>query len=222
MSSHTPFPSRRCASIALVALATACAPDSVTAPKASTVSTPKLAIATSSVINLQLRALPPNPVLPPNPIYGWGNVQLRLGAQLDVGTSCLPPNPITPPPGTSVLSFCGKIFNEGGALYRGGGIYLMDGLGDTFAYPIASLNGAVPDQSCRRYEISGAVLVSDAVAADMIAHTTSYSVRFDGDVSSAATSIGGRFDGSAWGPVGSRPETDPYFAEKVCNVAITP
>lgn len=222
MSSHKPFASRSLAGIALVALAAACAPDSVTTPTTSTVSSPKLAIATSSVINLQLRALPPNPILPPSPIYGWGNVQLRLGAQLDVGTSCVPPNPITPQPGTSVVSFCGKIFNEGGAKYTGGGIYLMDGLGDSFAYPIASFNGAVPNDPCRRYEISGAVLVSDAVAADMVAHTTSYSVRFDGDVSSAATSIGGRFDGTAWGPVGSRPETDPYFAEKVCNVVITP
>ena len=204
------------------AAAAACAPDSVASPRSSTVSSPKLAIATSSVITLQLRSLPPNPVLPPNPIYGYGHLQVRLGAQLDVGTSCLPPNPILPQPGTTVVSLCGKIFNEGGARYTGGGIYLIDALGDSFAFLIASFNGAVPSDPCRRYEIAGAVVVPDAVAADMVANTTSYAVRFDGDVAGSTTSIGGRFDGSAWGPVGSRPETDPFFAEKVCAVAIEP
>ena len=62
----------------------------------------------------------------------------------------------------------------------------------------------------------------DAVASDMAAHTTTYSVLFDGDVGGSTTRIGGLLDGSAWGPVGQRPETDPYFAEKVCNVAVTP
>jgi hypothetical protein len=28
-------------------------------------------------------------------------------------------------------------------------------------------------------------------------------------------------NGAAWGPVGSRPETDPFFAEKVCSVTVT-
>jgi hypothetical protein len=209
---------------AVLAFATAaCTPDSVVAPDAPAASSPKLTIATvSSVINVQLRALPPNPILPPNLIYGWGNLQVRLGAQLDVGTSCLPPNPVTPQPGTSVVSICGKIFNEGGALYKGGGIYLTGGLGDTFNIPIAFFNGSIPNDPCRRYEIVGAVVVPDAVAADMIANTTSYAVQFDGDVGGTPTRIGGRFDGTAWGPVGSRPETDPFFAEKVCRVAVAP
>jgi hypothetical protein len=205
-----------------IAAAAACTPDSVAAPHASATSSPKLAIATSSVVNLQLRSLPPNPVLPPNPIYGYGHVQVRLGAQLDVGTSCLPPNPISPQPGTTIVSVCGKIFNEGGARYTGGGIYLIDAFGDSFATLIASFNGAVPSDPCRRYDIAGAIVVPDAVAADMVANTTSYAVRLDGTVANAATSIGGRFDGTAWGPVGSRPETDPFFAEKVCTVAIVP
>jgi len=39
---------------------------------------------------------------------------------------------------------------------------------------------------------------------------------------SGATRIGGVLDGSASGPVGERPATDPYFAEKVCAVSIAP
>lgn len=211
------------AGIAFAAFTTACTPDSVTTPDGPTVRAPSKAIGSlGSVINVQLRALPPNPIVPPNPIYGYGNLQIRLGAQLDVGTSCLPPNPVTPQPGSTIVSVCGKIFNEGGALYTGGGIYLTDPFGDTFAFPIASFNGAIPNDSCRRYELVGAVVVPDAVAADMVANTSSYAVRFDGAVAGTATSIGGRFDGTAWGPVGSRPETDPFFAEKVCNVGITP
>ena len=64
--------------------------------------------------------------------------------------------------------------------------------------------------------------VSDAIAADMVARPDLYQVRMDGAVNSDATQVGGRLDGSAWGPVGSRPETDPFFAEKVCSVALTP
>jgi len=223
MSSNTLLRLQSLAGIALAAVAAACSPDAIDNPDPPMVSTPQLAIATpSSVFTVQLRAVPPNPVVSPNPVFGYGHLQIRVGAQLDVGTSCVPPNPVTPQPGTSVVSICGKIFNEGGALYTGGGIYLTDLLGDSFATLIASFNGAVPNDSCRRYEIAGAVVVPDAVAADMIANTTSYAVRFDGAVAGAATRIGGRFDGTAWGPVGSRPETDPYFAEKVCNVAVTP
>jgi hypothetical protein len=70
------------------------------------------------------------------------------------------------------------------------------------------------------------VLVSDAVAADMIANTSSYAVRFDGAVGGSTTRIGGRFDGQAWGSVANPTDpfgpADPYFAEKVCNVAVTP
>ena len=116
---------------------------------------------------------------------------------------------------------CGKIFNEGGALYRGGGLYMLSPFGEGPGL-VASFNGSFPPSACRRYDIAGAVTVSDAIAADMVAHPDQYQTRMDGDVTSEATQIGGRLDGSAWGPVGSRPETDPYFAEKVCTIAITP
>jgi len=207
---------------ALAALAAACSPDAGTSPRTPAARTPDLALGpTQTVFTLQLRALPPNPILPPSPIFGYGHLQLRLGATLD--DTCLPPNPITPAPGTTLLSVCGKIFNEGGALYKGGSIYLFsDGLGDSNSLLITSFNNTMPNDACRRYEIGGVVAVSDAVAADMIAHTTSYAVLFDGDVGGSATRIGGRFDGSAWGPVGQRPETDPYFAEKVCSVSVAP
>ena len=208
--------------VALTALTAACSPDGGTAPNPSTVRTPALALAPSqTVITLQLRALPPNPVLPPSPIFGYGHLQLRLGASLD--DTCLPPNPVLPQPGFTLMSVCGRIFNEGGALYRGGAIYLLgDGLGDTFSIQVASFNNTIPNDPCRRYEIAGAVAVPDDVAADMVTQTASYAVIFDGDVGGSPTRIGGRFDGSAWGPVGQRLETDPFFAEKVCGVSITP
>ena len=161
-----------------------------------------------------------SPSFPTDPVYGYGHLQVRLGSV--VGDACLPPNPITPQPGTTVLSLCGRIFNEGGALYRGGGLYAgSPGLGDGYVQ-VATFNGAIPNDACRRYEIAGSTIVSDALAADMIANPTKYTVQFDGDVLGEATAVGGAFDGSAWGPVGSRPETDPYFSAKVCSVALTP
>jgi hypothetical protein len=144
---------------------------------------------------------------------------MRLGSLVD--NSCLPPNPITPQPGMTPLSVCGRIFNEGGALYRGGEIYRVASLGDGDIL-VASFSGALPPNPCRRYDLAGAVTVSDAIAADMIVNPTSYQVRMLGDVAGATTRISGLIDGSAWGTIGTRPETDPYFAEKVCTVAITP
>jgi len=214
----------RLAALSLVAAVIACSPDAATAPATLTVDSPKLAIATSSLVTLQLRAVPPNPIQPAEPYFGYGNLQLRIGALL--GDSCVPPNPVSPEPGSTLVSVCGKIFNGGGALYKGGGIYATGGLGDVFDIPIAPFNGAVPPNPCHRYDLTGAVLVSDAVAADMIANTSSYAVRFDGAVGGSTTRIGGRFDGKAWGSVAFPndpiPPSDPYFAEKVCNVAVTP
>jgi len=70
------------------------------------------------------------------------------------------------------------------------------------------------------------VLVSDAVAADMIAHTSSYAVPFDGAVGASSSRIGGRFDEKAWGSVAAPTDpfapSDPFFAEKVCSVAVIP
>jgi len=34
------------------------------------------------------------------------------------------------------------------------------------------------------------------------------------------TQIGGRLDGTAWGPIGSRTDADPFYAQKVCNISI--
>jgi len=65
--------------------------------------------------------------------------------------------------------------------------------------------------------------VSDAVAAAMVANPGGYQVRITGMAPvGGATFIGGRLDGQAWGPVGERTETDPFYAEKVCQVAIAP
>jgi hypothetical protein len=206
--------------VALALTVAACASDAGTAPATMKPAGPdRLVGSFGSVFNVQLRTLPPNPILPPSPIYGFGNLQLRLGSLVD--NSCLPPNPITPQPGTTLLSVCGKIFNEGGALYRGGEIYRVSLLGDGDIL-VASFGGALPPNPCRRYELAGAVTVSDEFAADMIVNPTRYQVRMLGDVDGSTTRISGLFDGSAWGSVGTRPETDPYFAEKVCTVAITP
>ena len=198
----------------------ACASEAGTAPATMTPRGPDRLIGSfGSVFNVQLRAFPTDPVYPTDPIYGFGQLQLRLGSLVD--NSCLPPSPITPQPGTTLLSVCGKIFNEGGALYRGGEIYRVSLLGDGDIL-VASFGGALPPNPCRRYELAGAVTVSDALAADMIVNPRRYQVRMLGGVGGSTTRIGGLFDGSAWGTVGSRPETDPYFAEKVCTVGITP
>jgi hypothetical protein len=55
----------------------------------------------------------------------------------------------------------------------------------------------------------------------MAANPAGYQVLMDGDVLGQATRLGGLLNGAAWGPVGSRPETDPFFAEKVCSVTVT-
>jgi hypothetical protein len=208
-----------------VALA-ACASDTGTAPSAMSPTGPARAIGTfGSVFTVQLRAFPndplypTDPIIPTDPIYGFGNLQVRLGSLVD--DRCLPPSPITPQSGETLLSVCGRIFNEGGALYRGGSIWMTQVGGDG-SILIAEFGGTIPNDPCRRYEIGGAVVVSDATAADMIANPTRYFVHFGGDVGGEATAIGGAFDGSAWGPVGTRPETDPFFSAKVCSVAITP
>lgn len=206
--------------LAALALAGACASDAGTAPADLTPVAPARSLgAVGSVFTVQLRAFPNDPIIPTDPLYGFGQLQVRLGSLVD--DSCLPPNPVTPQPGETRLSLCGRIFNEGGALYRGGAIYQAE-LGGDGLILITQLGGAFPTDPCRRYEIGGAVVVSDAIAADMTTNPTRYVVNFEGDVGGETTSIGGAFDGTAWGPVGTRPETDPYFSSKVCSVAITP
>jgi hypothetical protein len=122
----------------------------------------------------------------------------------------------------TILALGGRVFNEGGALYRGGGLYVVSGLGEGPPTLVASFTGANPSDACRRYDVGGAILVTDAIATDMISQPGNYQVRINGEVSSDATAIGGSLDGSAWGPVGSRPETDPFFTARVCTVAIAP
>ena len=202
----------------------ACSPDAGTAPTSLAPATPDRSLgAVGSVFNLQLRAFPNDPVFPTDPLYGSGNLHIRLGSV--VGDACLPPNPITPQPGTTALAVCGKIFNQGGALYRGGGIYQANLFGDGFIQ-VAAFNGVLPPNPCHRYDVAGTVTVSDAVAADMILNPTHYLVRMDGAVSGTTTAIAGLFDGSAWRsatqPGDPYLPSDPYFAEKVCTVAITP
>ena len=211
---------------ALTVVLAACASDAGTAPSALAAGSPSRALGTlGSVFTLQLRTFPNDPIYPTDPIfptdplYGYGNLRVRLGSLVD--DTCLPPSPITPQPGETLLSVCGRIFNEGGARYRGGSIWMTQVGGDG-SILVAEFGGTIPTDPCRRYEIGGAVLVSDATAADMIANPTRYFVHFAGDVSGAPAAIGGVFDGSAWGPVGTRPETDPFFSAKVCSVAITP
>ena len=207
--------------IALAVTTAACSPDASTSPSTSALSAPGLLVGTlDRMYTVQLRAIPTDPLLPPSPIYGWGHLQFRLGATL--GDSCFPTDPVSPAPGTTLVTVCGRIFNEGGALYRGGAIYAGSiGLGDSPVF-VAALTGAYPAEPCRRYDIGGAILVSDAIAQDMVADPARYHVVMDANVVGTSTAIGGSFTGIAWGPIGERPESDPFFAAKVCNIAVTP
>jgi hypothetical protein len=222
MSHHVPRrPFRRAV---LLLVLSACTGEQ-TEPGRSPVPGPAAAIsAFSTVLPIQVRGFPNDPVLPPNPIYGWGNLQVKVN--VSVGDACVPPNPITPQPGTTPIAVCGKIFNEGGARYISGGLYRLPSLGEEGPVQVAAFGGATPPQACRRYDLSGAVFVPDAVAADIATSPGGYAVQFDGFVDAGATTgatrIGGRLDGSAWGPVGERLATDPFFAAKVCEIAITP
>ena len=209
---------RAIALAALAAFAVACTADRAARPRVAAPARDLQLGSIGSVWNVELRTLPPNPVEPAQPYYGYGHLQLRAGSV--VGDACLPPNPVTPQPGSTLLSVCGKIFNEGGAAYRGGGIYTANLFGDGSVL-VAAFNGAYPVDAARRYDIIGAVLVPDAIAADMIANPTLYQVRMFGDIAGATTGIGGLLDGSAWGSVG-RAETDPFFAAKVASVVVTP
>lgn len=189
---------------ALVLTVAGCASDAGTAPTRMAPTAPARAVGTiGSVFNVQLRQFPNDPIfptdptIPTDPLYGFGNLQVRLGSLID--DSCLPPNPITPQPGYTVVSVCGRIFNEGGALYRGGGIYYSNDVFGDGSILVTQFSGAIPNDPCRRYEISGAALVSDATAADMVANPGAYFVNFDGDIGGESTWIGGRLDGAAWG-----------------------
>jgi len=50
-----------------------------------------------------------------------------------------------------------------------------------------------------------------------------YQVIFDAATPGGTeTQIGGLLDGSAWGPIGVRPEQDVFFQSKVCAIDIVP
>jgi len=227
MSSQRPFDAirtrgiRSVLTLSLLFAGAACTHDAATSP-ASRISSEASRFdgALDRLYTVQLRGIPNDPTLPPNPIYGHGQLTIRSGATL--GDACLPPNPVTPAPGSTLLTICGKIFNDGGALYRGGAIWTVpSGLGDGAIF-IASFGGTQPGDPYRRYDLAGAITVSDAVAADMMADPSGYQVIMNGDVAGTTVSIGGLFDGSAWGPVGSRPETDPFYTARSIALTITP
>jgi len=172
----------------------------------------------ASLFNVQIRAVPPNPVVPPNPTYGWGNLQIRM-SPID---PCVPPNPVVPI-GVTLVAVCGKIFNDGGVRYVAGGLYQLQTGGEDVGLPelVASFNSLTPTEPCRRYELAGSILIADALAADIQTSPSKYLVLFDGlTPDNKPTQIGGRLDGSAWGPIGERTDADPFYAQKVCNIAI--
>lgn len=207
-----------------VAVLSACASEPTDPGPTNLTGSAAVISAFSTVLPVQLRGFPTDPLLPPNPIYGWGNLQLKVN--VSAGDACLPPNPVSPEPGTTAIAICGRIFNEGGARYVGGGLYRLPGLGEEGPAQVAAFGGVIPSGACRRYDLSGAVLVSDFVAQEMVSSSAGYAVQFDGFVdagtTTGATRIGGRLDGSAWGPAGERAATDPFFAAKVCEIVITP
>ena len=97
--------------IALAVTTGACSPDAGTSPSTSAIAAPALVVGSlDRRYTVQLRAFPTDPVVPPNPIYGWGHIQLRLGATLS--DSCFPNDPISPAPGSTLLTVCGRIFQR--------------------------------------------------------------------------------------------------------------
>ena len=175
---------------------------------------PSLNIGSDQVLTVQLRTVPGFATLE------WGNLRLRPFTPVD---PCVPPNP-TIPAGQTVVSVCGRIFNEGGATYSGGGLYTVPLVIDAAPILIASFNSvASPTDPCRRYDLAGYITVSDETAADLIAAPGKYQVLFDGaGPGGEEAQIGGLLDGSAWGPVGATPEEDVFFGAKVCTVEIRP
>ena len=198
-----------------VASGTACSPD-VSSPTLP--GRPAAVVASlATLFNVQIRAVPPNPIVPPNPTYGWGHVQIRL-TPVDL---CVPPNPVVPA-GLTLVSVCGKIFNDGGVRYIAGGLYELQSGGQDIGMPelVASFDSQ-PTDPCRRYELGGSILIADALAADIQLSPSKYLVLFDGLTSDdKPTQIGGRLDGTAWGPIGARTDTDPFYAQKVCTISI--
>jgi hypothetical protein len=204
------------AAASYVLAVTACSPDVAGPTPTGRAATTVAGVA--SLFNVQIRALPPDPVVPPNPIYGWGHLQIRM-SPLD---PCVPPNPIVPA-GMTLVAVCGKIFNDGGVRYVAGGLDLLPPVSEDVGPPelVASFDSQVPADPCRRYELGGSILIDDALAADIQTFPSKYAVSFDGlTPDDTPTQIGGRLDGSACGPIGERTETDQFYAQKVCDISI--
>ena len=195
---------------------TACSPD---AASPTVPGRPAAVVAgLATLFNVQIRAVPPTPTVPPNPVYGWGHLQLWLAAT----DLCVPPNPVVPA-GLTLVSVCGKIFNDGGVRYVAGGLYELQSGGQDIGVPalVASFEALQPTGPCRRYELAGSMLIADALADESQLSPSRYVVLFDGlTAGDQPTQIGGRLDGTAWGPIGERLDTDPFYAQKVCDISI--
>lgn len=202
---------RRAHLVVAAALFTLAACDDPAAPEIGM--RPMLETTSNSVLTVQLRTLPGFATLQ------WGHLQIRL-QPVD---PCVPPNPVVPS-GQTLLAVCGRIFNEGGAAYSGGGLYTVPTSFDELPVLLASFNSpAAPVDPCRRYELGGYVTVPDATADQLLATPTRYQVIFDAATPGGTeTQIGGLLDGSAWGPTGVTPEQDVFFESKVCAIDIAP
>lgn len=201
----------RLAPLAALALCTLAACESPATPAASV---PAMVLAgNSGIFNVQLRTVPGFAVL------SWGHLQVNL-TPVD---PCVPPNP-TVPAGQTLVAVCGRIFNEGGAIYSGGGLYTVPISFDELPTLLASFNTlAAPVDPCRRYDLGGYILLADETADQLLAQPARYQVLFDAaDAAGTETQFGGLLDGSAWGPAGARPEQDVFFAGNVCKISIQP
>ena len=71
--------------------------------------------------------------------------------------------------------------------------------------------------------LAGYVVLSATDAQSVLGLPSSYQLMFQGATPVGTETVyGGLLDGSARGPVGKTAETDPYFAEKVCEISIRP
>jgi hypothetical protein len=189
------------------------------APTAAPGGEPLRVIASSNtILTAQLRTLPGFAVLQ------WGN--LRLAVNFAPVDPCRehPTNPVTTD-GMTNVAVCGTIFNPGGALYQGGGIYTVPPpVVDALPLLVASFTSiAAPVDPCRLYQLQGYFQVADADALDLVTSPASYQVLFDAATPGGTeTRIGGLLDGSAWGPVGTVAVTNPTFAQDVCTIEIAP
>jgi hypothetical protein len=204
-----PLP-RRAHILAAATLLALAACDEPVAPEPGV--TPLFASTTDAIFNVQLRTLPGFATLQ------WGYLQIRM-MPVD---PCVPPNPVVPQ-GETLIGVCGRIFNEGGAAYSGGGLYTVPTSFDELPILLAPFNSTAPVDPCRRYDLGGYITVPDEVAGNLLAEPSRYQVIFDAATPDGTeTQIGGRLDGLAWGPTGVKSEQDAFFGSNVCAIDIAP